>query len=80
MKLVQWIALIGGSPLLSGPAAAYCNPGDPGYQNCLYQEDLRAAGISLAPGVTSRPNPQGGFDYSNGVTCRRNPFGGLDCR
>ena len=84
------------SAALSGPAAAYCDPRDLDYQNCLYREDLGAAGGSSAPGITSRPNPlggydysngvtsranpQGGYDYSNGVTCRRNPFGGMDCR
>ncbi len=81
--------------ILSGSAAA-CNYGSPDYQNCLYREDLNAAGsqptnslnsrpnpqggYDYSNGVTSRANPQGGYDYSNGTTCRRNPSGGLDCQ
>ena len=84
------------SVILSGQAVASCNFGAADYQNCLYREQMNsvpnpaANGVSSRPnplggfdysnGVTSRANPQGGYDYSNGVTCRRNPFGGLDCR
>ena len=73
-----------------------CTLGSIDYQNCAYRGLMGTAGGSSAPGITSRPNPeggydysngvtsranpQGGYDYSNGVTCRRNPFGGLDCR
>jgi hypothetical protein len=71
-----------------------CTLGSIDFQRCAHNEMVGNAGS--APGITSRPNPQGGydysngvtsranplggFDYSNGVTCRRNPFGGLDCR
>jgi hypothetical protein len=64
------------------------------FQNCAYEQDMAGVGVSsgvssrpnplggydYSNGVTSRANPFGGYDYSNGVTCRRNPFGGLDCR
>lgn len=66
--------------LTSGTALAACKPGTLDYQNCLYREQMNSVPDPNANGVSSRPNPQGGVDYSNGVTCRRNPFGGLDCR
>ena len=70
--------------------------GSSNYQQCAYNEMMGNTGgnsqqtITSRPnpqggydysnGATSRANPQGGYDYSNGTTCRRNPFGGLDCR
>lgn len=94
--MLRVVIVTGLSAISSGQAVASCNFGALDYQNCLYREQMDSAGGSSAPGVTSRPNPvggydysngvtsranpQGGYDYSNGVTCRRNPFGGLDCR
>ncbi len=89
MKRLQWIVLAGISVALTGPAEAACYS-----QNCIYREIIGASptpgGITSRPnpqggydysnGITSRANPLGGYDFSNGVTCRRNPFGGLDCR
>lgn len=66
--------------LASTPALAECILGSVDYQNCLYRELMNSTPHQNDNEVWSRPNPQGGFDYSNGVTCRRNPFGGLDCR
>lgn len=68
------------SAILSVQAAASCNFGAVDYQNCLYREQMNSVPNPSATSLSSRPNPQGGYDYSNGVTCRRNPFGGLDCR
>ena len=77
-------------------ANAACQFGSPNYQQCVYNEMMASTsanqsqtltsrpnpqgGYDYSNGVTSRPNPQGGYNYSNGVTCQRNPFGGQDCR
>ena len=93
MKCLAMISICG-ALVGATPAFAACAPGD------YYCQDLRALGnsrlngddygVSSRPnpaggydysnGISSRRNPLGGYDYSNGVTCRPNPLGGMDCR
>jgi hypothetical protein len=96
MKALSIFSLICAASAAS-PAFAYCDTSSLDYRNCMYNEMLRArgqvsggeTGVSSRPnplggydysnGMYSRPNPQGGYDYSNGVRCRPNPLGGMDC-
>jgi len=92
MTLTRCILLFAVVTTAYSPAAAIaCTD----FEHCAYNELVGGAGGS-SPGITSRPNPaggydysngvtsranpSGGFDYSNGVTCRRNPLGGMDCQ
>jgi hypothetical protein len=72
------IVLIGTALAVSTPAFAYCDPADPNYRVCLYNEDMHAGGLNPPSSVSSRPNPIGGYDYSNGLSSRPNPLGGYD--